>query len=373
MANPAAWFVNLFKDNSEDDKAYWDEKAAQLHYLGKLRSGEICLAAGEEYLPLQQRAYQSVGHVDFNKMMTELEVDTDYRSLTRDDVCVAVGIGIMGVAAAHITNLNAESLEAKFKKIHEVFQGGVNSGPSPSDYRSGHKHRYYFGHDFNIFQKLPENYTVNGENVGGMSLYGLLTQYIESNFPGSGPLTVHFKAIMNLLTHYLSDLPTKDGLPLPFTSLFTRWVKDPTKASGYSASNPVMEALGREFGTINAADIASYAVMKVSLKGYLTAAHWNEGTPVLDKQLHEAQMSSIAYGTAMIMQLLLVMGKFKGMVGRTGKLNYFIAGPFIWSSGRSVMISEKMNKKMSSHYEQSIAVLEDSEKSFDEWVAQLCE
>jgi hypothetical protein len=45
-------------------------------------------------------------------------------------------------------------------------------------------------------------------------------------------------------------------------------VRDETKVSGYSAQNPLMDMLGREYGTINAADIASYAIIKILLAGY---------------------------------------------------------------------------------------------------------
>lgn len=78
MTNHVGWIVNLFKDDPDKAKAYWDEKAAQLACLGKLRNGEISLAPGDEALSLQKRAQRDIGHVDFKRLMDDLEVDVKW-------------------------------------------------------------------------------------------------------------------------------------------------------------------------------------------------------------------------------------------------------------------------------------------------------
>jgi len=363
----------------EDDSAYWDKKAAELTLLGELHRGNLVLGPDDHHRSLAEQAQRAVGHINFEEMLIALDVDTGYRQLSKADITVAIGIGLMGVAAAYATNLNAEALEEQALKLHENFK--PDGATSPHDYRSGAKHRYIFGHDFNLGQKFPEGMTFGGDQVGGKSLYQLLLNYIEAHYPGSGVLATHFKLVMHLLTHYLSDLPTNDGLPLPFTSFFTKWKENPLNASGYSAENPVLDALGREFGTIHASDMTSYAVMKLMIKGYKAYTFWGESTSERDKDLHEAQMSTIAYGTTLLIQLFLclvnagsggVVGTTAGATRMTAKFNYLIAGPFLWNASKSVIIVGKQHSEIMKDYEASISCLNDSETSFDTWIKTQC-
>ncbi|HBI6864240.1 TPA: hypothetical protein K8E22_003927 [Enterobacter cloacae] len=353
---------------AEPEDAYWDQRATNLDYLVKRHTGEIVVDPTTAHLSLDDRAKMAVGTVDFETMLADLEISMDYRALNSNDIVVAVCIGIMGVGAAHMTNHYADALEEKFVKLHEYFKPEA-TGASPLDYRAGGNHRSIFGHDFNLNQKLPDGYTYGGQDVGGQTVYSLVLKYLESNFPGSSGLGLHLKAILHILTHYLSDLPTTKGLPLPFSSFFTEWKEDPTKSSGYAASNPLMEALGDEYGTINAADASSYAVMKLLLLSYGAFAHRGLDTPEDEKELHKTQLAVIAYGTALVIQMLLLV---TGTLGRTGKLNYLIAGPFLWNSARSVLIVHKQHRQVMTHYEKSIAVLNDSESNFDDWVKTVC-
>lgn len=351
---------------AEPDKEYWDQRATNLDYLVKRHTGEIVVDPTTAHLPLDERAKMAVGKVDFESMLADLEISTDYRSLNRADVVIAIGIGFMGVVAAQTTNHYADELEEKFLKLHKYFKP---KGASPLDYRAGPDHRGIFGHDFNILQKLPEGFTYGGQDVGGQTVYSMVLKYLESNFPGTSGLGLHLKAILHILTHYLSDLPTTKGLPLPFSSFFTEWKENPIRPSGYSASNSLMDALGDEFGTINAADASTYAVMKILLLSYGTYAHRGLETPEDEIKLHKAQLATIAYGTALVVQMVLLL---TGSLGRTGKLNYLIAGPFLWNSTRSVLLVHKQHRQVMSHYEESLAVLNNSELSFDDWVRTVC-
>ncbi len=347
---------------------YWDQKATELTYLGKLHRGELELEQSRPGQSLQERAVTAVGPVNFTELLAELEVDTGYRTLTAAQISGAVGIGIAGVVSAYLTNLHADKLEELFLKLHEYFK--PEGTTSPLDYRTGAKHRYIFGHDLNVFQKLPDDYTFGGESVGGKTLYSLVVDYIEAGYPGAGPVLKHLKAIAHILTHCLSDLPTKDGLPLPFSSLFTQWVKDESKASGYSASNPLMDALGREFGTINAADISSYATIKLLLSGRHAIAFYKSEVTQEDKDLHLALMSTIAYGTGLMIQMLLLVA---GAGGRTGKMNYLIAGPFLWNAGKSTLITHRQHQRVVMDYERSIRLLDDKTTTFDDWIRVQCQ
>lgn len=367
MAEIKRWFKDFV--NPDPDPEFMDVQASQLVYLSKLQNNEISFDPSSSHLSLEERAKRAVGTTNFDALLAELDIDPDFRSLNENDVVIAIGIGVMGVLAAQLTNMNAESLEDRFLKFHQYFKGEDTCGASPADYRAGWKHRYIFGHDFNLFQKLPEGYTYMGKPVGGKSLYSLVFSYIQTNFPDSNGIGLHLKAVGHVLTHYLSDLPTHDGLPLPFSSFFTRWIKDETKISGYSASNPLMDALGPEFGSINAADVSTYAVIKAMIKGYKSYCHWGKETTKDDKDLHEAQLNTIAYGIAMVIQMMLLL---TGVWGRTGKLNYLIAGPFLFNCARTTLIINRKHKKFMPEINRSIAILESEENTFEDWVREIC-
>ncbi|MFU7103065.1 hypothetical protein ACM747_05420, partial [Pseudomonas aeruginosa] len=349
------------------DDAYWDEKATEVTYLNKLYIEETTLSLGLEQLTLYERAAATVGPIAFDSLLRELDIDTSYPALTKTQMGTAVGMGIIGVLLAHFTNSKGEALEAFFKDLHSPYK--ASTGPSPIDYRAGKNHRYIFGHDFNLWQKLPDDYTFGGTSVGGKTLYTLIIEQMQLGFPDAGFIGVHVKAILHILTHYLSDLPTIDGLPLPFSSLFTKWVKDETKVSGYKAENPLMDALGKEYGTINAADIASYAIIKILLKGHHGITFYKTTASEDEKALHHAQMSTIAFGTAVLIQMMLLVSS---TAGRTGKLNYLIAGPFLWNAGKSVLITHRQHRQVIEGYDQSLALLEDKSINFDDWVKHQC-
>ena len=349
------------------DEQYFDEKATEVRYLGQLLSGEVVHDPALMELTLQERAKVSVEAISYDQLLRDLDIDTSYNTLTQVDMMFAVGVGVIGVMAAHYTNAKSEVLEKFFINLHRKYK--LPEGPSPTDYRAGAGHRYVYGHDLNIFQKLPAGHTYKGADVGGQTLYSLVLEQMKILFPDAGFIAGHVKAILHLLTHYLSDLPTKDGLPLPFSSLFTVWEENLANASGYSARNPLMEALGREYGTINMADISTYATIKIILKGHNLTAFHNKAATNDEQSLHLAQMSTIAYGSAVVMQMLMLLG---GIGGRTGKLNYLIACPFVWNSGKIVLISNRQNREIVRNYEQSIAMLDDQTATFDEWVKSQC-
>ncbi|EOG2038913.1 hypothetical protein ACK5FY_005279 [Pseudomonas aeruginosa] len=358
--------VSSYFSTSPDD-AYWNEKATEVTYLNKLYIEETTLSLDLEQLTLYERAAATVGPIAFDSLPCELDIDTSYPALTKTQMGTAVGMGIIGVLLAHFTNSKGEALEAFFKDLHSPYK--ASTGPSPIDYRAGKNHRYIFGHDFNLWQKLPDDYTFGGTSVGGKTLYTLIIEQMQLGFPDAGFIGVHVKAILHILTHYLSDLPTIDGLPLPFSSLFTKWVKDETKVSGYKAENPLMDALGKEYGTINAADIASYAIIKILLKGHHGISFYKTTASEDEKALHHAQMSTIAFGTAVLIQMMLLVS---GAAGRTGKLNYLIAGPFLWNAGKSVLIPHRQHRQVIEGYDQSLALLEDKSINFDDWVKHQC-
>jgi len=346
------------------DEHYWNEKAAELEYLAKSHNGDITESQAEFSKPLGERAKIAVGRVNFDLMLANLDVDTDYIALSSSHIVLAVKYGLIGTLIGHLTNVNADQIEEILLKLHGYFK--PDGARSPLDYHTGAKHRYTFGHDLNIFQELPPGYTIGGNEVGGKSLYSLVLDYIKNGYPDCGAVTGHIKAIMHILTHLISDLPTKDGIPLPFTSLFTKWIANPDNVSGYSAKNPVMDFLGREFGTINAADVTAYATIKLLVKSHHAIEFYKSDAEVLDKDLILAQMNTIAYGTSVIVQMFILITNPSSL---NAKLNHMIVWPFMYNAGRAQLLLLRQHKDVLSSYEESLALLESESMKFDEWVS----
>jgi hypothetical protein len=209
MRNVVKGLMSLVR--TRPDNAYWDEKATELAYLSALHTSGVAAAPHLNHKTLHERAIATVGTVNFDELMINLGVDTAYTSLTRSQTATAVGMGILGVLTANYTNGKSKELTEFFEKIHGNYKD--KNTCSPLDYRAGRNHRYIFGHDGNIWQRLPEGYTYGGNSVGGKYLHSLVFEEMQKAFPNSGYIGAHIKTILHIATHYLSDLPTKDGLP----------------------------------------------------------------------------------------------------------------------------------------------------------------
>ncbi len=345
------------------DEQYWNQKAAELEYLSKSYKGEIVQDPALSSSSLQERAVAAVGHVDFESMLEGLEVDTSYVAISSVHIVLAVKYGLVGTLIGHLTNVNADKIEEILLKLHGYFKPGGKR--SPLDYHTGAKHRYTFGHDLNVFGELPPGYTIGGKDVGGKSLYSLVLDYIKEGYPNCGPVVGHFKAVMHILTHLISDLPTKDGIPLPFTSIFTEWVENGDNVSGYSAKNPVMDFLGREFGTINAADVTAYAVIKVLVKSHHAIEFHKSVAEEDDRELILAQMYSVAYGASIAVQMFIMMVDPGSL---NAKLNHMIAWPFLYNAGKSQLLLLRQHGEVLGDYERSLAQLESESARFEDWV-----
>lgn len=358
---------NLFTSPLDDDD-YWDKKATALTYLAEVHSGDALASNSDFNGDLYARAKSVVGDIQFQEMTASLDINNAFAQLTLNDQYLAIAFGISGVLSAYAVNQNSKIIEDKFLDFHIKYKP---EGTSPLDYRTGAKHRYYFGHDWNVFQKLPEKYSFGGQEVGGKSLYELVANYIGENFEDTSGIFAHLKTIAHILTHMLSDLPTKDGLPLPFTSLFTEWNENPLKVSGYSSENKLMEQLGREYGTINLADVSTYAVIKILISGHHSIKFNKSELGKDQKKLHLCQMNTIAYGSALYIQILLLAIGVDGNKHRTAKLNYLIAGPFVYNSIKSILITNRIHKGIMVDYDNSINQLEKEEITIDQWAKEI--
>lgn len=352
---------------SKLDKDFFTKKRKNLAYEEQLLNKKIVFNNQDlDQLNIPEIAQIAINDTDLNSFLENYsdDVDYEYSDLNKNHISLAVCFGIIGAFSSYLVNKNSKTFEDIFLKFHNLFK---TNEASPIDYKTGSKHRYMFGHDFNLWQTLPDGYTFYGKDVGGKTLYSLIFDYCN-NLPGSHSfLTTHLNSILHIITHYLSDLPTKDGIPLPFSSFFTTW-KEADNASGYTAENPLLKALGREYGSINLADISSYAVIKLLLKAHnkILFRKFDDND---DVQLHLSQMSVISYGVCMIIQMMLIITNIRGV---TGKLNYIIVIPFLRNAIKVMLITNKKHKKIIKNYQKSISLLNNNEIDLELWIKQTC-
>lgn len=143
---------------------------------------------------------------------------------------------------------------------------------TPFDIVKGNQHRARFGHDFNLFKKINSDYVMRN----GMCLEELMEQNEEAyslleimvkqyNLPKALPK--RFMGIFKrLMVHYAKDLVTPDGLPLPFTSIFTELVKKPYNMCGYSLPNQFYKKVDYQLANIKASDINSVVLLEGLIK-----------------------------------------------------------------------------------------------------------
>ncbi|MGE5404075.1 MAG: hypothetical protein ACM3PP_03965 [Candidatus Saccharibacteria bacterium] len=356
----------------KDITAYWDERATIAEYHLYLEEHPTCshIPSVNNSDELLFVATMAVGHIDFDSQTRSLP---DYFvELEEKHIIYAVGLGILGSLVAWEVDRYGKDLE-EFINNHlpKLLENGLSPEEyknydknSPFDIKKGNAHRYYLFHDLfgSWFQKVPGDFMVNGipiyEIVGkqpgeSVNLIDLLckTYSIKENSAFSNVIRI----VNHCIVHILKDIVTSDGLPLPFSSLFTEFKKESLNLCGYRNSNTWMDSWGREYGSIHSSDFASILVMKAVMTLYL-----KYGSKNLTKDarlLFEHQLNCIMYATCMIVQLmLLIRGKSvnpqKNITG--GKLNIVMAGLFIKNCINTFTLLAKDDKVINQEYREMI-------------------
>jgi len=371
-----------------EEKDFWDKRATILRYHEELYHKNVepesknKLVSNED---LYIEALNSTGKFSFSELLEKHEIGNFYHLLTNDQIAISIGIGIFGTVMAAVTdhlsfdNPQVRGKEAKNKieefflkgdeKLMRLFNKDYDKVINPADFRSGYRHRYFFGHDpVNMWQKLPEGFLYKGENVGGRTLFDLCADSYGYNIPGfKGQILKPIKAISTLFSHYLTDLPTHDGIPIPGSSLFTKWEENILRASGFSSKNQLMDTLGTELGSIRLSDFSSTAVVFVMLKFYHKSIVKQHSLDKSADKILKNQLATIAYGSNVISQLSLFV---YGVNLPAAKLNHIAAMALLKNCLGLYQNLSKENKKIIHGYNESIETLS-SNANFESWVKAL--
>lgn len=352
---------------------FWDKRATILKYDKALYEGKATPrdSSGEnttEGDALFREACQANGFVSFEDMINQFEIEPYFYDLSRRHLTSAVGFGILGTLIAVLTDEKGECIE---DKVHSISDKYVSNGvTNPADYKAGAKHRYFFGHDIlNPMQKLPAGYLYKGKDVGGKTLYNLCVETYGLGQAGWMKLIAKpLGFACQMLTHYASDLPTSQGLPLPGSSLFTEWKKNVLNTSGFSAQNDLIDALGEEFGTLHLSDLTSTATIAVLVKSYHHITIRNNELSESAQSILRNQLAVVAYGTGLITQLGISIA---GVKRPSAKLNLILTVAFLKNTGSLIKTVGQGHKGVLDSYSASIDRLRDPSVSFDEWIDKI--
>jgi hypothetical protein len=362
------------------DDDFWDERATILKYhakrLNERGSGTDEKTDGtrepaQSSEELHQRAVEDVGEVSFHQLNRELEIESQFLHLNTEHIKAGATIGVTGAVAAFITGHLGDKLEKVF--LDEV------DFKHPADYWTGAEHRNYYGHDIlNPWQELPEGFNLpkafehGSGGAGGRPLIELVQERYD--FSLGHPALNLLRAYGQTFLHWFRDLLTPAGLPLPGMSYFTDWVENAVNVSGFSSKNEVMDALGREFGTVQLSDIGSLLVVKVLVDRYIMTH--TDDVPDNQRELFDRQMRVAAYGSCIITQLSylaysMILEPSLKSKPHAAKANLIMLGVFGKNAGQLCKLTQQRHRAVMATYEESIALLEQEELSLEEWVETL--
>lgn len=349
---------------------FWNQRATVLNYHAGLYAEKklgLPVAVPTVASPdeLFRQAEFSGGLVSFEDECLKRGIDRSLHSLEACHVATAASLGLLGAVVAICTDLIARHVEPQILSEYDK--------NSPTDYLKGINHRYYFGHDIlNPLQKLPEGFKYLGRDVGGKSLWQMMwTEYGS----GAGVPSRILNVLMHSGVHYLRDIITPTGMPLPGSSYFTKFEERILNSCGFARRNAFMDALGREYGSVHMSDFTSLAVIELLQRTYMKRVLGQSGSS-FDKQVLQGQVATIAYGTCLVAQLGFLATvcinqpalrpKLPG-----AKLNHAVGILFVKNAISLVRLVHREHGATMMEYDRSIRLLSDSRLSVDDWIRSL--
>lgn len=349
---------------------FWNKRATVLNYHAGLYAEQrlrLPVAAPAVASPdeLFRQAELSVGFASFEDECLKRGIHQSLYRLEARHAATAASLGVLGAVVAVCTDLIGRHVEPRILSEYDK--------NSPTDYLKGINHRYYFGHDIlNPLQKLPEGFKYLGRNVGGKSLWRLMWE--EYGTDANVPSRI-LNVLMHFGAHYLRDIITPTGLPLPGSSYFTNFEERILSACGFARRNALMDALGREYGSVHMSDFTSLAVIELLQRGYMKGV-LGEGGSSFDKEVLRGQVATIAHGTCLVAQLGFLATvcinqpalrpKLPG-----AKLNHAVGVLFVKNAISLVRLVNREHEATMAEYDRSIHLLSDSSLSIEDWIRSL--
>lgn len=307
----------------EDDKSYWDKKATVLEW--QKQTGKK-LSSNSTNQDIYDAAVQDGYNVSWKNLADGFP---DYFiELSALDTTVSIIIGIY--AANRIARFTDKIGSEKSEKNTEVkslekrisdMKGKDYDKNNPFDLRSGLNHRK-MGHDVFSFSKknIPGNYVMRDKSGNLRKVAEIVGGSTENNFSMSdiinatyGTGTNHFWAgiwdkIEHTIFHLAKDVVTPNGVPLPLTELFNKFIANEDNVSGYKVDNKILDNVKNEFVTMRASDLTSIAFIDGAHKilYLLKEPEWKKFDEDTIKA-SKAQLKVLSYCSCVITQMFLYL------------------------------------------------------------------
>lgn len=369
----------------EDDETYWNKRATIGQYFYDIENGFIVperLSVDSE--DRYQLAVEAVGNVSFDQLFGD---EKDYfAKLDEIDLLVGIAIGASAVLVATKLDEKGKDIEKSIdsQKIKDKSIEGSNNEITVKEFDennafdlvSGMGHRKS-GHGITSFmERIPADLKV--KNQGGKTIAEItgctgdtvsFWEYFNAiySYDNLSKYQAFIEKIKHILVHFSKDIFTPDGIPLPFTEMLTKYVKKEGNKNGYSVQNKLLDKLGKGANSIKASDLTTPVYIKTLLSIYYKLRCEDEGLDKNAIKLKKAQLATLAYGTCLLCQaIMLVMAYAWGNPGTTNysgaRLNYTMAMILIKNIVQIEVIINKEQKKTLQKYTDLIESLGEYEE-----------
>ena len=231
-------------------------------------------------------------------------------------------------------------MEIKHPATNHLIKIGTLDTCNPFDAKKGKNHRIAIGHDLNFWAKLPADYLLREgvsveELLGGGKPDYALYELILQKYGIKGNLLSQCLSVLKVTgIHYLKDIVTISGLPLPFSSIFTEFTDNAAKTCGYSTKNLLYDGFAKELDSklhmlcIRASDLTSLASVDVLCGVY--CKHVRNDLDCGQRESLRKKMSVATSGFLLLVQVLLLCTANAGTSFVSGaKLNILVAAKMV--------------------------------------------
>lgn len=333
-------YIKAFLGIMESDEKFWKRKRDEIKFRKQLLSEE-------ELMWIESISFEN-------------QLDFTFKSLDEKDISVCLAIGAIIALSAVIIDSKGKDLEDSLNKIKiKDFEGNyvrIKKFDTNNifDLKRGNHHRN-IAHDFNFLKCIPGDYILpNGkavnEIIGIDKEYHLFYSLIKEYYNLPDNKINQLKAIMKLTgIHMMKDIVTPEGLPIPFTSLFTKFEENYMNLCGYSTSNLLCEVLGDELGHIKFSDLTSNIMKKALMNIYVNYAYKDIKFTKQAKKALKSQMNIVIDSAIITLQMIImILGKknCEGALVNGGRTNIILFRDFGCNCKNLLQIMSKDNNKL---------------------------
>lgn len=308
----------------ENDKTYWDKKATVLEWQKRTEKKLLSDSTNQD---IYEAATKDGYNVSWESLASSLP---DYFiELSTLDISFAISIGIITAFTAKIVDrIGSEKSEKETgtksleKRISEMAEKGYDKN-NPFDLRSGANHRKV-GHDIFSFTKktIPGDYVMRDKAGNLRKVADIVGASTKDKFSMSDIINATYGTgtnrffdniwdrLAHTVHHLAKDIVTPNGIPLPFTGLFNKFIANENNVSGYRVTNKILDNIQNEFCSMRASDFTSIGCINLchTMLYQIKESEWKK----FDKdtiRASKAQLKVLSYCSCVITQMFLYLSQ----------------------------------------------------------------